>query len=740
MKRLLPLLCLTPLLATAQPLSISKDLGTIFQFEESAPQLTWLGATIDDQVAHGGKRSARITRQPDATGQSTSITMSVPLDVKGQIIQWRGYLKTSAVQNYAALWIRQDGGSGVVAFQSMPQGAEQGALLQGDTDWTRHSVQFALDPSARALAFGVILAGPGSLWIDDLELLVDGSPIWEAPKAQRQKTVLDSDQEFDQGSQSAISTLSPVQIGNLATLGKVWGFAKYHHPRVTAGELHWDYELFRVLPAVLAAANRDAGNTAVYSWLQGLGELKPCDPCAGAELDRTNIHFAPNLAWISSQQKLGVELSDLLRQIHARRPPDGKQFFVGLPPHSDEEAGNPDFDIERAYPEIKLPDSGYQLLALFRFWNIIEYWFPYRDLIGEDWDAALSQLIPRLALARDKDQYELELLAMIVRASDTHAKLWSNRMRPPVGACGIPATFRFVENQAVVTHAGAGGLAVGDIVTHLDGVAVTELVRRWSPYYSGSNEATRLRNIARSFGNGACGEAQLTVDREGEKRSATATRSPPARQWLAFGFAHDRPGAGAFQRLSNDVAYLKMSAVNSAEIAEYLKLATGSKGWIIDSRNYPSDFVPFVLGALFVDQPTPFVRFTVADGKNPGAFRFDSSLRIEPAKTRYPGKVIILMDEVSQSSSEYHAMALRAGPRAQVIGSTTAAADGNVSAFALPGGHRTMISGIGVFYPDKRPTQRIGIVPDIEVKPTIKGIREGRDEALDRAIKEIVGR
>ena len=46
-----------------------------------------------------------------------------------------------------------------------------------------------------------------------------------------------------------------------------------------------------------------------------------------------------------------------------------------------------------------------------------------------------------------------------------------------------------------------------------------------------------------------------------------------------------------------------------------------------------------------------------------------------------------------------------------VLGSTTAGADGNVSNIPLPGGLRTMISGIGVFYPDKGPTQRVGIVP-----------------------------
>ena len=50
-----------------------------------------------------------------------------------------------------------------------------------------------------------------------------------------------------------------------------------------------------------------------------------------------------------------------------------------------------------------------------------------------------------------------------------------------------------------------------------------------------------------------------------------------------------------------------------------------------------------------------------------------------------------------------------------------------------------MISGIGVFYPDKRPTQRVGIVPDLVVRPTSAGIRAGRDEVLEAAIRQILG-
>jgi C-terminal processing protease CtpA/Prc len=99
---------------------------------------------------------------------------------------------------------------------------------------------------------------------------------------------------------------------------------------------------------------------------------------------------------------------------------------------------------------------------------------------------------------------------------------------------------------------------------------------------------------------------------------------------------------------------------------------------------------------------------------------------------------VILVDEVTLSSAEYTTMAFRVAPGATVVGSTTAAADGNVSPIPLPGGLRAAVSGIGVFYPDGRPTQRVGIVPDIEAKPTIAGVRAGKDEVLEQAISLIL--
>ena len=59
-----------------------------------------------------------------------------------------------------------------------------------------------------------------------------------------------------------------------------------------------------------------------------------------------------------------------------------------------------------------------------------------------------------------------------------------------------------------------------------------------------------------------------------------------------------------------------------------------------------------------------------------------------------------------------------------------------INNYYIPAFH-SQFTGIGVYYPDRQETQRIGIIPDIEVKPTILGIQQGKDEVLDRAIQFI---
>jgi C-terminal processing protease CtpA/Prc len=457
-------------------------------------------------------------------------------------------------------------------------------------------------------------------------------------------------------------------------------------------------------------------------------------------LDQADLHLRPELDWINDEALLGRKLSESLRAIHRNRLA-GKQYYVSFMPG----VKNPSFNHEGEFAGLHLPDAGYQLLGLYRFWNIIEYWFPYRDVLGENWPEVLAQFVPRVALSKSPEAYQREMMALIARAHDTHANLWSSlQARPPVGNGRLPIVVRFVENRAVVAgfttgEAGKGtALRVGDEILELDGVPISNLIEEWSQYYAASNESTRLRDIGQALTRGDCGPAKIRIRRESEEEVEISTARVALDAGDRSGFTHDRPGE-AFQLISDQVAYLKLSSVKIADVAKYVDRANGTKGLIIDIRNYPSEFVVFALGSLLVEKETAFARFTVGDPSNPGAFHWTEPVMLSPSKPHYAGKVIILVDETSQSQAEYTSMAFRSATAAKVIGSTTAGADGNVSQIPLPGGLRSMISGIGVFYPNKKPTQRCGILADVEVKPTIAGIRSGRDEVLEEAMRQILG-
>ena len=547
---------------------------------------------------------------------------------------------------------------------------------------------------------------------------------------------IENDTEFDRGSPIDIQTLSDVQADNLAQLGRVWGFLKYHHPAVASGTYHWDYELVRILPFVLNATDHETAIEILERWTRELGTVEMCGRCAKLPDD---MHLTPELEWIRDESVLGGSFAGLLQEVYLNRPRRAKGTFVAT---ENMGVGNASFPNEPDYAALEFPDAGFQLLALFRYWNIIEYWFPYRDLIDEDWAAVLRDSVPAFALAEDRGDYERALARLIARTDDTHSGFFAPSL-PPQGKCIVHVRPRVLEGRVVIgsyrdaAAAADTGLEIGDVIVSIDGTPVEERMAEWAEYYASSNEVTAEDRLAARLFKGKC-ETEVTVaGLRGDEPFERTVRLDPPDEYLS-GWYRDRPGNG-FQMLDDRVAYLKLSDADQAKVDDYLETAKDTKGWVLDLRNYPSDFMVFSLGSRFVDRPTSFARFTRPHFANPGAFTYTEPTSLRPQEPRYTGKVVILIDEIAISSAEYHAMAFRVAPDAVVIGSQTAGADGNVSRIPLPGGHKTVMTGIGVFYPDKTPTQQIGIVPDIEIRPTIEGLRAGRDEVLERALREILG-
>ena len=719
----------------SQPFSrTDSKLAAIFNFEANSKPgehpAGWGGTSdstvsADDRIVHSGKWSARIERDARSPNKFSTLTLGFPVDFVGQQITLKGFIRTEEVSESAGLWLSLNRGGRPLAVDEM-----ESRQLKGTTNWTEYSVQLPLSPLVEEISFGFSMAETGKAWVDDIELLVDGKPIAGLPRVDRPKSPLETDKEFENGSGISIQRLTSVQIDNLTRLGRVWGFLKYHHPAITSGKRHWDYDLFRVLPAVLKAENGATANAVMADWAGRLGPIERCKTCA--TLPGDNLLIRPPVDWIHDEAYCGKALSLLLSEVYQNRPKND-QFYISTAP----QIGNPVFENELPYP--KMTDAGFRLLGLYRFWNIVEYWFPYRDVSGEDWDQVLTEFVPRVTLAGTPQNQSLEMIALIGRAHDSHANLWggTGRMRPSPGNCTLPFELRFIGSQAVVAKVSQAETLFrrGDLVEALDGKPVTGLIAEWWPYFPGSNDAARLRDFAADLTRGPCGEAAVRISRDGESLELKAAYAKADMRPVL----HDLPGE-TFRLLSPDVAYLKLSSVKIAECAHYVEMAAGTKGLVIDIRNYPGEFVVYSLGQLLIDKPTEFVMFSSVDLDNPGAiYLWPNAISITPRTPHYAGKVVILVDEISQSQAEYTTMAFRASPNATVVGSTTAGADGNVSAFKLPGGSRTSISGLGIFYPGKRPTQRIGILPDFTVRPTIAGIRAGRDEVLEAGIRVILG-
>src|SRR4030095_15226038 len=114
----------------------------------------------------------------------------------------------------------------------------------------------------------------------------------------------------------------------------------------------------------------------------------------------------------------------------------------------------------------------------------------------------------------------------------------------------------------------------------------------------------------------------------------------------------------------------------------------------------------------------------------------ESFIWIDPHPAdRYTRPIVVLIDDRAQSAAEGFCMFLRNARRATFVGSTTAGTNGNITRINLPGGGSMSVTGMRGKFGDGSRFQNIGIVPDVKVEPTIRGIRAGRDEVLERGLE-----
>ena len=397
---------------------------------------------------------------------------------------------------------------------------------------------------------------------------------------------------------------------------------------------------------------------------------------------------------------------------------------------------------ERSYPEMRYPSVEYRLLAAFRAWNVIEHFYPYKQLLDTAWSDVLPGVIRDFEGARHAGDYARAVARLSVRLSDAHAYVAGASYRDVVIDEGYPPIrVRIVEGVPLVTRifdsasARAAGISIGDVVETVDGVSALARIRALQQFISASTPDARADVAALTFMNGPVGsEVRLGLqDARGQRKAARLERRREDVNTL-----YHRERAGEIVRiLPGDVGYVDLDRLTLDMLDSMFRRIARTRAVIFDMRGYPTGTI-WAIAPRLADSPRTVARLeTPLVGHRspaPSVETFYQTVEPAPPSLRYRGRVLMLMDERSVSQAEHTGLYLKAVSGATFVGSRTAGTNGEITTVSLPGGLTMGFSGQAVMFPDGRRLQRVGLMPDVEARPTVAGIRAGRDEVLEAAL------
>jgi hypothetical protein len=130
---------------------------------------------LDRNNAFTGTSSGYIkSNKPDPQGFGTYMQMFDAMEYRGKRLRFSAFVRSENVDNWAGLWMRVDRDKKPMAFDNM-----QDRPIKNTQGWTQHTIVLDVDAKATAVAFGILLAGKGAVWIDDVafEIVSEAVPV-----------------------------------------------------------------------------------------------------------------------------------------------------------------------------------------------------------------------------------------------------------------------------------------------------------------------------------------------------------------------------------------------------------------------------------------------------------------------------------------------------------------------------------------------------------------------------------
>ncbi|MEM7157763.1 MAG: S41 family peptidase [Myxococcota bacterium] len=539
---------------------------------------------------------------------------------------------------------------------------------------------------------------------------------------------------------------------NLVAFARVYGYVRFFHPTNASADADWQQlavsgvELVHDAPTLDAQIERLELLMHPYApSLQLWAHDEPAPPDPAVPSRRQGLVYwqyqgfpgTPVSLFTPPYRKVRVHPDESWRRHFPETPSAdtrvrtqiSDELFVQLPVVlSREQAAHDTTDMAAPGPRERHDTARLEVrqAAIIEVWNVLRHFYPYQHELELDWDAMLVAALRDASDDHDPEDFRNTLRGLLEPLEDGHGFVGHSQQ----SACTLPLRIELVEGTPVVTGTREPEkFEVGDVITHIDGSPALAEIESIASRLSGTRQWREFRAAAWETTRAPMGhEVEIQLERNGQHHRirTEAERFP----------VPINPRPPAIHSFDDGVFYVDLTRADWKAIEPRLPELAAAPGIVFDMRGYPVNNDPILDHLLDGPEDTLWMhvpRYVEPDGEVVGWH--DLGWHRRPAEPHLDAPVTFLVSAEAISYAESMLSYVESHELGTLVGQASAGANGDIVRFDTLGGFFVIYSGMRVTRHDGSPFHRGGVRPDLEVHPTIAGLRAGRDEVLEAGLE-----
>jgi Peptidase family S41 len=544
-----------------------------------------------------------------------------------------------------------------------------------------------------------------------------------------------------------------------STFCRVYGIVKYYSNDVSQGKINWDAHTVEFISKLDAVKDDDGFNQLLSQYLSII-ICKNSDSPLLIDYDKIQKKYRVE----KLEKRISFDwIDDILINNENRKKIKNIISSFEMKKNLAFDLGEKKKTIEHkevfSFDSTSLTKHHY-FLGFLQCWNLIEYFYPYKNLMDIKWDNVLKNEILLFTTIANRVEYIQKMKELSSNLGDSHVRV---RDLLPQGKIDKwhPLNFICVEDKVVLydllsdSLKNCPSIKRGDILTHVQGIPIDSVFKIYLKKTSNSNLKGAKYQFALSFHyppkdmpDSVCFTLNDTVNVYSkkltyEKMNRITTYKKPE----------------VVRDLDSRVGYINTSNIGFSEFGKAMKKFKKKEYIIFDCRGY-ADLGVLRYGVLLGGKPKEVTKYDYPYYRLPGHYLpwkdnyFGSTVEmalkligvmpenagniIPSFKKPFNGKGIILINERAISFGETNIMTLKTYCKDCIlIGSNTKGANGNVAVGKLVGNIEIGYTGLDLRFADGTQVQRVGIKPDIEVFHKINDLVKGEDTLLNYSLEYV---